>query len=264
MLVDAGMPKCGAEILRVAERRYRRKPSAILLTHRHFDHVGGIVHLIREWQVPVYAHQLEFPFLNGAAAYPEPDTTVEGGLLAKISSIYPNEPIDITPALRPLPADGSVPGLPGWRWVHTPGHSPGQVAFFREADRVLLSADAFITVRQDSLYKVLLQQKEVNGPPRYLTTDWPAAKASVAMLAALSPALVIPGHGSAMEGAELTSGLDRLVQDFDTLAVPDHGRFVPDRDGVADAGQADRQRVGGGISQARKSWIFSSLARAGL
>lgn len=228
VLVDAGMPKSGQELRLVAEERFGAdsKPAAIILTHGHFDHVGGIVHLIEHWNGPVYAHYLEFPFLTGAQAYPEPDVTVEGGMLAKISAIYPNEPINITAALKPLPEDGTVPELPGWKWKHVPGHSPGQIALFRESDRTLISADAFITVKQDSMYKVLIQKKEVCGPPVYLTTDWPAAKQSVVELAALQPQLVLPGHGTSMEGDELREGLEKLVGRFDEIAVPDHGKFV--------------------------------------
>lgn len=38
--------------------------------------------------------------------------------------------------------------------------------------------------------------------------------------------MVIPGHGSAMSGRELKEGLDRLIRNFEELAVPDHGRYV--------------------------------------
>jgi glyoxylase-like metal-dependent hydrolase (beta-lactamase superfamily II) len=231
VLIDAGMPKSGEEIRLVAEDLFGAgsKPAAIILTHGHFDHVGGIVHLIKNWNVPVYAHPLEIPFLTAQQSYPEPDTSVEGGLLAKISAIYPNEPIDITPALHTLPWDSTVPFLPGWKWLPTPGHSPGQIALYRESDGTLISADAFITVKQDSMYKVLIQKKEVCGPPVYLTTDWEAAKTSVIRLQQLHPRVVIPGHGSAMEGQELTEGLQRLVNNFDEVAVPEHGKFVANK-----------------------------------
>jgi glyoxylase-like metal-dependent hydrolase (beta-lactamase superfamily II) len=227
VLVDAGMPKSGAEIIAIARQRFGNiKPKAIILTHGHFDHVGSIVKLVEEWKVPVYAHKLEFPYLSGQKAYPEPDATVQGGLLAKISSIYPNEPVNISEALIELPEDGTIPELPGWKWIHTPGHSPGHISLFREKDRVLICGDAFVTVRQDSFYKVLIQEKEINGPPRYLTTDWQAAWESVKTLEALQPEYVVPGHGQSMQGEELREGLLELAEEFDTLAIPAHGKFV--------------------------------------
>ncbi|HVG16654.1 MAG TPA: MBL fold metallo-hydrolase [Chitinophagaceae bacterium] len=232
VLVDAGMPMSGEDIIKAAAERFGASvpPKAIILTHGHFDHVGSIVDLILEWRVPVYAHPDEYPFLTGTQAYPEPDTSVEGGMLAKISKLYPNEPVDISEALEMLPADGTVPHLPGWQWIHVPGHSPGQIALFRERDRLLISADALITVRQDSMYRVLIQKKELCGPPVYLTTDWNEAHDSVHRLAALNPRTLVPGHGTAMEGSDLQQGIQRLLNGWQELAVPDHGRWVREVD----------------------------------
>jgi glyoxylase-like metal-dependent hydrolase (beta-lactamase superfamily II) len=226
VLIDAGMPKSGNEIIKAAQERFGKAPKAIVLTHGHFDHVGSIVDLVLEWRVPVYAHPLEVPFLTGEQAYPDPDTSVEGGMLAKISSYYPNEPVDVHEALQLLSPDGSVPALPGWQWVHVPGHSPGQIALFRASDGILISADAIITVQQDSMYRVLTQKKEVCGPPVYLTTDWNAAFESVQRLHALQPRILVPGHGTAMQGEALQEGLQHLVSHWKEEAVPDHGRWV--------------------------------------
>jgi glyoxylase-like metal-dependent hydrolase (beta-lactamase superfamily II) len=227
-LVDAGMPQSAEEIIKVAEKRFGEdaKPEAIFLTHGHFDHVGSVVELIEKWNVPVYAHREEFPHLTGERAYPEPDSTVEGGLLAKIAALYPNEPIDIEAALKTLPDDHTLPGFPDWQWIYTPGHSDGHVSFFREADRLLISGDAVVTVRQDSFYRVLLQKKEINGPPRYFTNDWNAAFESVKKLRELMPNMMVSGHGKHMEGKELSEGLDQLAAHFEKLAVPDYGKFV--------------------------------------
>jgi glyoxylase-like metal-dependent hydrolase (beta-lactamase superfamily II) len=228
VLVDAGMPGCAGTLLDAAEERFGENgsPRAIILTHGHFDHVGAVIELVEHWGCPVYAHEQELPYLTGKHAYPEPDATVEGGMVAKMSPMFPNEAINLGSHVHPLPADGAVPHAPGWRWLHTPGHSPGHVSLFREADSTLIAGDAFVTVKQDALYKVLTQQPEVCGPPRYLTPDWHAARESVKRLAALKPQAALTGHGIPLYDEELANGLSALVQDFERVAVPDYGKFV--------------------------------------
>lgn len=228
VLIDAGMPYAANKIISMTEKRFGKgsKPSAIILTHGHFDHVGAIIELVNYWEVPVYAHKLELPYLTGAKNYPKPDPSVEGGMVAKMSPLFPNEPIDLGKNIEALPDDGSVPHLPAFRWVHTPGHSEGHVSFFREDDKVLLAGDAFVTVKQDSLYKVMTQEQEISGPPRYLTPDWAASKQSVEKLAALEPEVAVTGHGLPMTGEILADNLQYLVQHFNQIAVPDYGKYI--------------------------------------
>lgn len=88
-----------------------------------------------------------------------------------------------------------------------------------------------MTVEQESLYAVATQKQEVHGPPSYFTPDWDAARRSVETLAALGPPIAATGHGTPMEGTALTQGLGALVANFDEIAVPDHGRYVPDDEG---------------------------------
>ncbi len=228
VLVDAGMPGSADEIITVAEERFgaNSRPKAIILTHGHFDHVGAIIELIKHWEVPVFAHPLEMPFLTGQQSYPEPDPTVEGGMVAKMSPMFPNEPINLGNHVQALPADGSVPHMAGFRWIHTPGHTPGHVSLFRDTDGALIVGDAFVTVKQETLYKVLTQEKEISGPPRYLTPDWQASWNSVKTLEKLNPTVAVTGHGLPMVGEELTENLQKLAREFDRIAIPDHGRYV--------------------------------------
>ncbi|ALS79751.1 MBL fold metallo-hydrolase [Planococcus kocurii] len=228
VLIDAGMPHNANKILEAAEKRFgpEHQLKAIILTHGHFDHVGSLIDILEQYKVPVYAHPLEFSYLKGITDYPKPDTTVEGGLLAKMSSIFPAKAIDISAHLHELPSDGSVPTMPGWQSIHTPGHSAGHVSLFREQDRLLIAGDAFVTVKQDSLYKVLRQKKEIHGPPVYFTTDWRAAWESVCKLADLKPSIAATGHGKPMTGAALAKGLVDLAENFQKTAVPAHGKYV--------------------------------------
>jgi glyoxylase-like metal-dependent hydrolase (beta-lactamase superfamily II) len=228
VLIDAGMPKSAEKIIEAAEELFGEgaRPKAIILTHGHFDHVGAIIDLVERWQVPVYAHQLELPFLTGQQDYPKPDATVEGGLVAKISPTFPHEGIDLGTHVQALNEDGTIPHMDGWTWLHTPGHTPGHVSLFRESDRVLIAGDAFVTVKQESLYSVLTQEQEISGPPRYLTTDWEAARSSVQKLEALQPTYAITGHGIPMAAGTLRENLRKLVDEFDDIAIPDYGKYV--------------------------------------
>ena len=228
ILVDAGFPHAAAEILRVAADRFgvESRPAAIVLTHGHFDHVGALESLLSVWDVPVYAHTAELPFLTGVADFPPPDPTVGGGVPARLSPTVPEAGIDLHGRVQPLPAHGRVPGMPTWRWIHTPGHSPGHIALFRATDRVLLAGDAVATTDQASIYSSLTQRRELSGPPAYFTIDWDKAERSAAILASLKPAVLATGHGAPMSHDTLADEFSTLARDFNKRVRPTHGRYV--------------------------------------
>ncbi|HEX8281694.1 MAG TPA: MBL fold metallo-hydrolase [Chthoniobacterales bacterium] len=227
-LVDAGLRGSAEAILRETARRFGpdAKPRNILLTHGHFDHVGALKQLARHWAVDVFAHSLELPYLTGRSSYPPPDPMVGGGAMAWSAPLLPKRPIDASEYVKPLPNDGSVPGLPEWRWFHTPGHSPGHVSFFRQRDRALIVGDAFVTTRQESIMAVIKQAPEINGPPAYYTPDWDASRASVKHLASLNPEIVATGHGVPLRGERMRQELHELANNFDAIAKPTRGRYV--------------------------------------
>jgi glyoxylase-like metal-dependent hydrolase (beta-lactamase superfamily II) len=227
VLIDAGLALSAPQIRAAAAERFgpRSRPSGIVLTHGHFDHVGALETLASEWDVPVHAHPLELPYLTGRSQYPPPDPTVGGGMMALLSPLYPRGPLDLGERVHPLPADGTVPGMPGWRWLHTPGHTAGHISLFRDADRLLIAGDAFVTTRQESAYDAVMKPQVVWRPPAYYTPDWESAGRSVRLLASLNPSVAATGHGLPMRGPALENGLRRLADHFERY-VPADGRYV--------------------------------------
>ena len=237
LLVDAGLPGSAGVIRRAVARRFgaAARPEAILLTHGHFDHVGAARDLARKWDVPLYAHRLETPYLTGRSDYPPRDPTM-GGAMAQMSRLMPDHGYDFDDRVRELPADGTVPVLRDWRWLHTPGHTPGHVSLYREADRVLLAADAFATMNLDSWFAYLTRKRELSRPSPPFTFDWVTTHRSIAKLAALEPKVLAAGHGLAMEGDHIAAELRRFTESF---TPPRRGRYlgsppIADEDGVGE------------------------------
>ena len=228
VLLDAGLKTTASKIKKVADHLFwpDTAPAAIILTHAHFDHVGSLRKLAGEWDVPIYAHALEKPYLTGVSAYPPPDPSVGGGLMTLLSFTYPRGPIDVADRLLTLPLDGTIPVLPDWKYFHTPGHAPGHISLYREADRLLLAGDAFVTTCQESAFSVMLQKKELHGPPKYFTYNWRSAESSVKVLASLEPEIVATGHGKPMAGATMRAGLHELAKNFQKVAMPTYGRYL--------------------------------------
>ena len=223
LLVDAGTPHNAARIRSVAEQRCGpgAHPAAILLTHGHFDHAGSALELAAAWDVPIYAHRLERPYLTGKSAYPPKDPTA-GGAMAFLSRFFPSGTVDLGERLRDLPEGGEVPGLPGWDWHHTPGHAPGHVVFFNRSESILLAGDACVTVDLDSAMGILTLERRISRTPAPFTYDWEQAHRSLELLADLRPAVLGCGHGKPMTGAAVAAGLADLARDF---PKPRHGRY---------------------------------------
>jgi glyoxylase-like metal-dependent hydrolase (beta-lactamase superfamily II) len=224
LLVDAGLAGSAGLVRRAVAGRFGTgaRPEGILLTHGHFDHVGAARDLAEGWDVPIIAHPLETPYLTGRSSYPPRDSTM-GGAMAQMSRLMPDHGYDFGDRVQELPTDGSLPALPGWRWLHTPGHTPGHVSLYREADGVLLAADAFATMNLDSWSAYLTREREFSRPSPPFTFDWRTAHRSIAKLADLEPRVVAAGHGLAMTGENVAYQLREFTASF---TPPRRGRYV--------------------------------------
>lgn len=223
ILLDAGLPGWAGEILQAAEARFGAgsRPEGIVLTHGHLDHAGSAMALANLWDVPIYVHPLELPFLTGRSSYPPADPTV-GGATAFLSRFLPTLRRDLGGRLREL-HQHKVPGATNWEWIATPGHSPGHICLFRESDRILLTGDALISVDMDSWSGLLSAKSRLAGPPAPFTIDWDAARASLKVLAGLRPNVVGCGHGLPITDSNLAERLEKFALRFHG---PRRGRYV--------------------------------------
>ncbi|MGI8890048.1 MAG: MBL fold metallo-hydrolase [Chthoniobacterales bacterium] len=222
-LVDSGLPGRAEQIHDAAEARFGTgaRPEAIYLTHGHFDHAGSARELAERWNVPIYLHRMELPYVTGQSDYPPPDPTI-GGAIAFLSRFMPHRARDLGDRARELPG-GELPGLAGWEWIATPGHSPGHIAFFRRSDRVLLAGDAFATMNMDSWIGLTSGRKQLARAGAPFNTDWRATEDSVRRLAELRPNVVGCGHGIPMADGALADRLQNLAKN---LHSPRRGRYV--------------------------------------
>lgn len=217
-LIDTGLPFSAGLIRSWGESHFGGPPSAIVLTHGHFDHVSGAADLAQAWSVPIYAHPLEFPYLTGKKEYPPPDLSAATGLMSILSPLYPRGAVDLSRWLRPLatgPGSEDVTPVAGWEIIPTPGHTPGHISLFRAADMALLVGDAFCTTKPESFFEAALAQiPELHGPPAYFTADPRQASRSIRLLADLHPRILAPGHGRPLAGAELEQKLPLLAAEY--------------------------------------------------
>jgi glyoxylase-like metal-dependent hydrolase (beta-lactamase superfamily II) len=158
-----------------------------MLTHVHPDHEGDSRALATGWGCPVYVSPQELPiatrdFSEMRSTARPLDRWLVLPIMRALGARQRQAMFDsatLAGVVRILDPSTEIPCLPGWRCVPTPGHTVGHMSFFRPADRVLISGDALVTAKIDTVTSLLLSRSGISGPPWYTTWNATAAHESI-------------------------------------------------------------------------------------
>jgi glyoxylase-like metal-dependent hydrolase (beta-lactamase superfamily II) len=208
-LIDTAYPRDAAGIMTSIEELGHRieDVQAVLITHGHVDHIGGLVSLLERHPIPVFAHPREVPNLRGQVH--EQATVFDvvrhswrpPGVrwLTSIARAGGREHA-IIDSVQPFSLAGAldVPGRP--TPVLSAGHTSGHTAYLLADEGVLISGDALVTAHPLARFR---------GPqllPEFFSHDQAASIVSLNAIAAAPADLLVPGHGQIWTG-DLTAAV---------------------------------------------------------
>lgn len=193
VLVDTGMPGSEKGILK-AIAALGHKPSdvkLILLTHRHWDHIGSAAALKKETSGKLVSHAFEKPYVAGTLVVITPRAwslygrTVRRVLafassmaklfrLVKYHPVLVDEASDEESVLDGVGLDGSI--------VWTPGHTKGSIALFLNKSKAAIIGDLLRTKRGKLREPLFMENTS-------------QTMSSVQRILDLHPVILCPGHG---------------------------------------------------------------------
>jgi hydroxyacylglutathione hydrolase len=181
VLIDAGRRWDRRRVFAEIEGR---EISKVALTHAHPDHQGVAKDVCEARSILLACHADDVDAMEGRRSMQEaaPNHPVN----RVIKTIWQGPPHEVGQVLN----EGDE--VAGFRIVHAPGHSRGEVIFFRDSDRVAICGDV---IRNMSYATALPGIKE---PPAIFTYDPAENRRSIRKLAALEPSVILPGHGPAV------------------------------------------------------------------
>lgn len=182
VLVDAGTKGLGRKLPRAL---HGHPVAAHAITHAHPDHIGGSRSIVDAFGVPFWAPAGDAEAAEQGAAVPR-----VGPLQPVAGRVAGHDRVTVDRRL----GEGDEIGA-GFVVLDTPGHSPGQVSYWRERDRILVCGDVWFNMHFTTM------RPRLGSPFRLSTVDPARNRESQRRLTALRPDIVLFGHGPVMTGA---------------------------------------------------------------
>ena len=188
-LIDTGMPNHARRILAALAAANLAPPGVnrILITHCDVDHTGGLAQIQAATGSQVVAHAAEVPNIQGQRARVLPKTAAGYAMrpiLAMSQLFFKSEPVTVDEMVL----DKQVL-VEGFQALHVPGHTPGQMALYHPARKLLITGDAMAN-----------RSQRLGLPAPMFTPDMVQAKESIRKLAKLDVDVACFGHGPPIVG----------------------------------------------------------------
>lgn len=168
ILVDTGLEASAQELLQnIQACGYKPEDiEFIILTHMHPDHTAGLASMKRITEATVASHELEAKFISHEAKFPGSPMMQQF------------EPLQVDELL----VDNQI--YQGLQIIHTPGHTPGNIAILDQEARLLIAGDS-----------LMIQDNNIQPLPDQFNTDPKKHRTSLTKLLNYQFDKIIAGHG---------------------------------------------------------------------
>ncbi len=181
LLIDTGTGKFG-EMLTKKLQELRTNPKLLVLTHCHWDHVGGAEFLRKNFNLEILMHEKDAEVIEKSPLY--------------TFAHFFNEEFEFFTVNRKLKGDEKITTENFcFRVLHTPGHTQGSICLYEKEKEILISGDTF--------FGNAVGRTDLPGG------DEKALKNSLRKLSELEINLLLPGHGKPKKG-----NIGRVIKEF--------------------------------------------------